>query len=210
MTRQRTLNIRFIRSNISEAGPRCSATKLGGAVLRDALILAVLSALLLNAARPAQAQTETVLYNFFTFVTNPNDGAYPYAGLTADGAGNFYGTTYSGGSSNVSPPLAAGTVFELSPNGRGGWNDTTLYSFCSEGGANCTDGAGPMAKVIFDSAGNLYGTTYLGGSEGSGVVYELSPVGTSWKETVLYNSCSQSGCTDGALAASGRAARPPS
>ncbi|MGB8988284.1 MAG: choice-of-anchor tandem repeat GloVer-containing protein [Candidatus Sulfotelmatobacter sp.] len=169
--------------------------------------LVLLSALLLIAAHPAQGQTETVLYNLFT---NDPDGAYPYAGLTSDGAGNFYGTTASGGCNlpTCQPPLpAGGTVFELSPNGYGGWNETTIYTFCSE--PNCVDGAGPMSNVIFDSAGNLYGTTVFGGSgggdngcaafgNGCGVVYELSPVGTGWKETVLHSFCTQSGCPDGA------------
>ena len=56
------------------------------------MALAVLLALLLIAARPAQAQTETVLYNF----TGGSDGEYPLSGLTSDGNGNFYGTTLSG------------------------------------------------------------------------------------------------------------------
>jgi len=156
--------------------------------IRAALILAVLSALLLIAARPAQAQTETavgakarqptetVLYNF----TGGSDGGGPNSRLTSDGAGNFYGTTQYGGASGQ------GTVFELSPNGRGGWNEAVLYSLCSA--PSCTDGADPVdSPVIFDSAGNLYGTASGGGAYGNGVVFELSPVGTSWTETVLHS-----------------------
>lgn len=163
---------------------------------------------LLIATRPAQTQTEGVLYNFFT---TGYDGAYSYAGLTSDGAGNLYGTTYSAGGCTAilcQPPGPAGTVFELSPNGYGGWNETTLYSFCSA--PNCADGAGPMSNVIFDSAGNLYGTTTYGGNGyglddgwGYGVVFELSPVGTGWTETVLYSFCPQNGCTDGIQPSSG-------
>jgi uncharacterized repeat protein (TIGR03803 family) len=124
------------------------------------------------AVRLAQAQTETVLYNF----TGGSDGFTPMSRLTSDGAGNFYGTTDFGG-------LGAGTVFEFSPNGSGGWKETVLYSFT--GGA---DGSVPyFSYVLFDSEGNLYGTTYGGGSYGYGVVFELSPVGTSWTETVLYS-----------------------
>ncbi|HYW37531.1 MAG TPA: choice-of-anchor tandem repeat GloVer-containing protein [Terriglobales bacterium] len=124
------------------------------------------------AAHPAQAQTETVVYNF----TGGSDGFTPDSRLTSDGAGNFYGTTGFGG-------LGAGTVFELSPNGSGGWKETVLYSFT--GGA---DGSVPyFSYVLFDSEGNLYGTTYGGGSYGYGVVFELSPEGTSWTETVLYS-----------------------
>ncbi|MGB7132646.1 MAG: choice-of-anchor tandem repeat GloVer-containing protein [Candidatus Sulfotelmatobacter sp.] len=135
--------------------------------------LALFPALLLTVARPAHAQTEAVLYNF----TGGSDGGSPQARLTPDVAGNFYGTTNAGGSSG------SGTVFELSPNGSGGWNETVLYSFF--GGS---DGADPdYCYVIFDSAGNLYGTTLYGGANGDGVVFELSPVGTSWTETVLYS-----------------------
>ena len=167
-------------------GPRFGSTKLaagaphirafcecvGACAIRGALILAVLSALLLIAARPAQSQTEAVLYNF----TGGSDGGDLNSRLTFDGAGNLYGTTYSGG-------LGYGTVFELSPNGNGGWNETVLYSFT--GGA---DGANPnFSYVMFDSVGNLYGTAANGGANGYGVVFELSPVGTSWTETVLYS-----------------------
>jgi hypothetical protein len=94
------------------------------------LVLTVLSVLLFIAARPVQAQTETVLYNF----TGGGDGGSPVSRLTSHGAGKFYGTTVAGG-------LGYGTVFELSSNGSGGWNETVLYSFCQEGGQNCTDGA---------------------------------------------------------------------
>jgi uncharacterized repeat protein (TIGR03803 family) len=138
------------------------------------LIFPVLSAVLLIVARPLQAQTETVLYNF----SKRSDGRHPYPNLTSDGAGNFYGTTFDGGANG------SGTVFELSPNGVGGWNETVLYSFCSVG--NCLDGSYPLSNVILDSGGNLYGTTSLGGAFGGGVVFELSPVG-GWTETVLYS-----------------------
>jgi uncharacterized repeat protein (TIGR03803 family) len=136
------------------------------------------------AARPAQAQTETVLYSFCSALSCA-DGIYPKSSLTSYG-GNYYGTTYTGGVNGE------GTVFELSPNGSGGWNETVLYNF-SEG----TDGANPLASVIFDSVGNLYGTMPHGGAYGYGVVFELSPVGASWTETVLYNFCSQADCADG-------------
>jgi len=69
---------------------------------------------------------------------------------------------------------------------------SVLYNFCSQ--PNCTDGRYPNAGVIRDEGGNLYGTTYQGGSTGYGVVFKLDP---SRKETVLYNFCSQTNCTDG-------------
>lgn len=145
--------------------------KLTPSTLRCTLTLVVLSALLFIAARPAQAAaTETVLYNF----AGTPDGALPESGL-ASRNGNFYGTTKSGGA------FGYGTVFELSPNG-GGWNESVLYSFT--GG---TDGSGPAYGLIFDSAGNLYGTTTFGGANGLGEVFELSPAGSNWTETVLYS-----------------------
>jgi hypothetical protein len=116
--------------NFSDVGPRRGSTKPAHAAIRCALTLVVLSALLLIAAHPAQAQTETVLYNF----SGGTDGAYPMSNLTSDGQSNFYGTTQYGG-------LGYGTVFELSPNGSGGWNETVLYSFCSA--SNCADGYYP-------------------------------------------------------------------
>ncbi len=178
-------------SNISDAGPRFGSTKLAAAITCALLLLVVLAALVLIGALPAQAQTETVLHNF----AGDPDGAYPISNLTSDGAGNFYGTTMGGG-------LGYGTIFELSPNGSGGWNETVLYSFCSA--PNCADGANPYySPVIFDRVGNLYGTAAYGGANGDGVVFELSLVGGSWTETVLYSFCSQSGCTDGANPATG-------
>ena len=127
---------------------------------------------------------EIVLHNF----TGGSDGADPWSNLTFDAVGNLYGTTAGGGA------FGAGTVFELSPNGVGGWNNTVLYGFT--GGV---DGGNPLydSDVIFDRAGNLYGITYSGGATGNGVVYELSPVGASWTESVLYSFCSQPDCADG-------------
>jgi uncharacterized repeat protein (TIGR03803 family) len=163
------------------------------------LTLVVVSALLLIAASPAQAQTEAVLYNFCQEGgVNCTDGRSPYAGLTPDGAGNLYGTTLSGGEAGD------GIVFKLSPNGSGGWNETVLYSFCSKGGSNCTDGAGPNGPVILDSAGNLYGTAGAGGRSGCcGVVFELRPTGPNWTEAVLFSFCYKNTCTDGADPTSG-------
>ena len=108
---------------------------------------------------------ESVLYSF----TGGADGSGPYAGVIRDSAGNLYGTTYNGGTAN------AGVVYRLSPAGQ----ETVLYNFT--GGA---DGENPYAGVTFDSAGNLYGTTYYGGAVNGGVLYKLSPSG---QETVLHN-----------------------
>ncbi len=115
---------------------------------------------------------ETVLYTF----AGGNDGSQPASGLVFDAAGNLYGTTIEGGSSN------AGTIFELSlANGK--WTKTTLLTF-----TNGLDGGYPVSgSLIFDAKGNLYGTTQTGGSGGEGTVFELSPSNGAWTETVLYN-----------------------
>jgi uncharacterized repeat protein (TIGR03803 family) len=109
--------------------------------------------------------TETVIYNFI----GGADGSTPFSGLTFDVSGDLYGTTFSGGICNGNG-YGCGTVFELSPNLNGGWTKTTLYRFL--GGK---DGANPYPGVVFDSLGNLYGTTYSGGSQcGCGTVFSLS------------------------------------
>jgi uncharacterized repeat protein (TIGR03803 family) len=109
-----------------------------------------------------------------------SDGAGPYSTLTFDDKGALYGTTYVGGASGN------GTVFKLAPGSDGKWKESVLYSF--QGGSG--DGSHPVAGVIFDSNGNLYGTTFYGGTNychnQCGVVFELSPSGGGgWKETVL-------------------------
>ena len=112
--------------------------------------------------------SEQVIYNF----TGGNDGGTPMGGLVADTAGNLYGTTTSGGTGG------GGTVFELSPNGN---NFNTLYSFA--GGANC----GPRAELTFDTAGNLYGTTFCDGSLGKGSVFKLTNSGGSWSYSSFHD-----------------------
>ncbi|MGC2110071.1 MAG: choice-of-anchor tandem repeat GloVer-containing protein [Candidatus Korobacteraceae bacterium] len=112
--------------------------------------------------------TETKLHNF----GSGNDGAEPWSNLTFDGSGNLYGTTGGGGS------YGAGTVFELSPNGHGGWSETRLHNF--DGRYGSTDGKLPQGSLVFDASGNLYGTTELGGSYlcgvyGCGTVFEVEP-----------------------------------
>jgi uncharacterized repeat protein (TIGR03803 family) len=114
---------------------------------------------------------QTVLHSF----TGGADGGYPNAGVIGDSAGNLYGTTCQGGTANVAAPYGYGVVYKVDTTGR----QTVLHSFT--GGA---DGGYPNAGVIGDSAGNLYGTTYGGGTTGKGVVYKLDVTG---KETVLYS-----------------------
>ncbi len=112
------------------------------------------------------AGVETVLYNF-CFTPNCNNGVFPQAGLIADSQGNLYGTTLEGGVSGY------GTVFELSPPAvtGGAWSITVLHAFTEQG----SDGSYPLAGLIADTSGNLYGTTTNGGSAaGYGTVFELS------------------------------------
>jgi uncharacterized repeat protein (TIGR03803 family) len=111
-------------------------------------------------------------------------GSTPVAALVADAAGNFYGTTkYSG--NNVCDGNACGVVFEISPKSGGGWTYHVIHEFDGPHGST------PEAGLIFDSSGNLYGTTYAGGAYGSGTVFELSPSGDKWTETVLHSFSSQ-------------------
>jgi uncharacterized repeat protein (TIGR03803 family) len=118
--------------------------------------------------------TEKLLYSFNN---NISDGENPNASLIFDASGNLYGTTTKGGATGN------GTVFELTPTGTGGWTETVLYSFGS-----VPDGNGPQGSLIFDALGNLYGTTYLGGVNGGGTVFELTPAGGgAWTETVLHS-----------------------
>ncbi len=170
--------------NISQIGSGFGLMKLTAAAIRGTLTRAVPFALLLLVARPTKAQTETVLYNF----TGGSDGANPQSHLTRR-VGILYGTAYGGGA------FGAGAVFQLSPNVGGGWTETVLHSF-SGGLGRDADGAGPSGPVIFDSEGNLYGTTRFGGTDpvycSYGSVFELSPVGGSWTETIPFSeSCTQ-------------------
>jgi uncharacterized repeat protein (TIGR03803 family) len=145
----------------------------------SALTVAVVAAPFLITARPALAQSETVIYNFCSAGISCPDGEDASSALISDGAGNFYGTTQSGGAGGG---YGQGTIFEISPNSIGGWTETILYVFT--GGP---DGARPVSPVIFDNQGNLYGTAQNGGAFNYGVVFKLSPVGKSWAETVLYS-----------------------
>ena len=110
------------------------------------------------------------------------DGGNPYGGLIFDASGNLYGTTLAGGISGN------GTVFQLVPDGSGGWTEHVLHKFCSE--RSCKDGSTPYDNLIMDSLGNLYGTTYFGGLRYGGVVFQLKPNSNgTWTEHVLYTFC---------------------
>jgi uncharacterized repeat protein (TIGR03803 family) len=128
----------------------------------------------------------TVLYTF----TGGSDGCVPYPGVILDATGNLYGTTAAGGSGFCDS--GDGVVFELDTSG----SLIVLHTF---GGG---DGANPGSALVFDPAGNLYGTTLNGGTGcggvGCGTVFKLSPNGDgAWTESVLHSFCSLSGCVDG-------------
>lgn len=132
---------------------------------------------------PASGQTdwtETILYSF----QNQADGGFPAAGLMFDTKGALYGTTTQSGE------LGSGTVFKLAPpvHGAKTWTESVLYTFGLSGAP--ADGAQPMASLIFDQNGALYGTTIFGGTAGDGAVFMLTPPAggqTSWTETTLYS-----------------------
>jgi len=134
--------------------------------------------------------TEEVLYSFGH--GNKQDGRFPQSSLIIDALGNLYGTTLSGGGGNCH--LGCGTVFELSPQNSGGWQETILHAFSDNG----SDGTLPYGSLVFGPSGNLYGTTSRGGIRehggtgchlsGCGTVFELTPqAGGRWSETLPYS-----------------------
>jgi uncharacterized repeat protein (TIGR03803 family) len=137
-----------------------SVLPIGKLLLTLAIVLAVLAAI-----PHAQAQTFSVLYNF----TGAGDGGNPLDGLMTDSAGNLYGTTNAGGTSNF------GALVKVTRSGV----ETVLHNF-----AGGTDGAYPEGGLIRDKAGNFYGTTTAGGTAGTGTVFRVTAAG---KETVLYS-----------------------
>jgi uncharacterized repeat protein (TIGR03803 family) len=144
--------------------------------------LAVVLVFLLSVVRARAG--EKVILRF-----NETHGAQPYSGLTSDGVGNLYGTTFGGGKNNC------GTAFELSPAGSGAWTETVLYSF-----QGCLSaGLVPYGTMLFDKQGNLYGAE--DGEFGSpGAIFELSK-GTDgiWSGKVIYQFARGEGSPNGDL-----------
>lgn len=118
---------------------------------------------------------ETVLYRF----TGGTDGVKPLSAVAFDQAGNLYGTTQFGGVGGCYAGSSCGLVYKLTPT-NGGWTESVVYRFT--GGI---DGAFPIAGLVFDQAGNLYGTA-SGGGIGGGTVFELTPSVSGWTEKTLY------------------------
>ena len=128
----------------------------------------------------ASGWTEAVLHTF----TGGSDGYTP-RGLTPDTSGNLLGVAESGGTANSNCEAGCGTVFKLTP-AAGGWSLSVIYSF--SGGS---DGGYPISPLVFDTQGNLFGTTLLGGSvqcpNECGTVFELSPNGSGWNFSDVYS-----------------------
>ena len=169
--------------------------RVGGTVGTRILLCFALAVSLAGSALAANTP-ETL--HAFQAPGDSGDGGSLYSSLTLDSAGNAYGTTVDGGAYN------AGIVYELSPEGGGQWKETILYNF--KGGS--VDGSGSHANLVFDSAGNLYGTTVGGGltakgcGSGCGIVFKLSPSadGGEWTETILHEF---TGGSDGGVCYSG-------
>lgn len=120
----------------------------------------------------AKDGSESAIYSF----KGNSDGATPMAGLMLAN-GKLYGTTSAGGSTSCEGP-GCGTVYQITTAGK----ETVLYKFCVTG--SCVFGQEPWAPPVMDKAGDLYGTTRVGGGHGVGVVFKLTPGG---KESVIYN-----------------------
>jgi uncharacterized repeat protein (TIGR03803 family) len=145
---------------------------------------------------------ESVLHRFQTG-NDSSDGSAPNGALVFDAAGNLYGTTVSGGGSEEQCSSGASTgcgiVFKLSPKSSAGWKETVLYRFQVNAG-----GAGPNGGLVFDQAGNLYGTAAAAGNccdpifgWGAGVAFQLTPGSGGWSENILHSFCGQKNCSDG-------------
>ena len=163
----------------------------------SAMILLTAAVALFSPAAPAQ--TYKVLYAF----TGGADGGEPGGGVVLDKAGNLYGSTLLGGTAGCYGGTC-GVAFELSP-GPHGWTDATLHTF--SGGADGGNAGNPLLR---DPAGNLYGTTNVGGMGqcspfGCGVAFELSPGSQGWTESVLHTF---NGADGGSLQAGFTAGKP--
>jgi uncharacterized repeat protein (TIGR03803 family) len=124
--------------------------------------------------------TYSVLYKFTTGAGGSGGG--PTAGVIFDNAGNLYGPDASGGDHE------RGMIYELTPSGPD-WTEKTLYTFPGEQGEDA-----PAGGLIFDSTGNLYGTTANGGTGGGGTVFELIPTNGNWTLNTLYSFSGSAGC----------------
>jgi uncharacterized repeat protein (TIGR03803 family) len=129
---------------------------------------------------PGGGWTERVLYSFSN---NGTDGIYPAAALAIDAAGNLYGTTSQGGNSSGCSSSGCGVIFKLKPAPNGAWKETILHQLTS----GVDDGGWPFGGLTIGAGGKLYGTTSVGGVDDFGTVFELSPAGGTWSQTILHS-----------------------
>ena len=132
---------------------------------------------------------ETILHSFNNFVHTNKDGCNPGSYLISDADGNLYGTTTKGGGGGVNGTFCengCGTVFKLTPEKHGKYKESVIHSF--PGTKGNTDGQNPVAGLVFDNAGNLWGSTPGGGVGGFGTVFELTPnPDGTYTESTLYS-----------------------
>jgi len=130
-----------------------------------------------------------LLTPLYRFTGGANDGGNPSGRVTIAGDGTLYGPTGAGGGNGCGFGRGCGTIFHLTPpptapiTALSLWRESLLHRFT--GGS---DGSGPQGDLIFDRSGNIYGTTLSGGPNGHGAVYEFTPSGAGWTETVLYSA----------------------
>lgn len=139
--------------------------------------------------RPPAPEKKKWHYETIHDFCGPNcteDGEAPEAALTMDSSGRLYGTTVNGG------VVRAGVVFEVKRK-RGKWVEILTYQF----GARTGDGGFPASQMLLDNAGNLFGTTSLGGAHQGGTVFKLVPNGRNSQLETLYSFCAQPNCADG-------------
>jgi len=123
---------------------------------------------------PKNQWTETILYAFGGVA---GDGLEPYGDVVRAANGHLYGTTYVGGK------YFQGTVYELIPSAAGPWTEKIIHNFQTE-----NDGYAPIGNLALDAHGHLYGTTFFGGKNSLGTVFELTrQANDTWTETVIYN-----------------------
>lgn len=159
------------------------------------MILILFASVAAAGATGVQTQPGTAKHHVLYSFTGGSDGSTPAGGLVLDAAGNIYGTTQTGGSACKNS--RCGVVFELSRQAGNSWTEKVLYNF--SGGP---DGGGPSGSLVFDAAGNLYGTGQVGGPNYYGIVYQLAPqAGGGWVENILHSF--QLGAGDGYQPVSG-------